>query len=697
MLGFLWDDNGVGGRGTCSLEWWIAVALAVVGLWAATGCSSSSDGTSASDAGAGPGTPAGVENGGAADAGGTSVTPDAKPMAGGPDGAAAADTGSGAGGANEPDASAATDADTAGGDGAAEPPGDGGPVVAVDAGPTPQVDGGAAPAVVFENQAVVIDGPDTTLRATGWKCDNGLVHAGVGPWLSFEPQVLDFGSVAAGTSKTLDVLIRNRGDEPLVIESAGIEEDAAFALVPPSGCNGGPCGPGEALAFGPLEPGAAAVLHVAFAPGDVHVHVGALRIVSNDPRWSAEGAVLPVFGNTDHGPCATVYPRVVDFGGVPAGHVAKIPLHLVPCGAPIAEITFEGADGTALSLWSADMSSADLHPSSPTDYVVRFAPTQPAPLAVDGSPIYDQATIVVTFVGPKVPVRIPVRGAAVGATCPAIDVDFSSPTGDSALPLVAIGDEASMTATAPGVAGGWNWRISAPMPWSGLSDPDASLHAASVPVEAVEAGAFWYAVDAGGASCVPHCPVALRPVVVVPQAGIYVELSWMTPGDPDETDFGEHAGSDLDLHFAHPQAWNTGVQPGGWFDSPFDCYWFNPSPDWGSLDPNIDDGPVLLRDDTDGAGPEEVLLAVPEWERTYRVGVHYADDQGFGPVHAFVRVFTYDESRWFGASRLVEGDLWCAALVTYASLPNAEPCLDELGHPDITSDYPLPGGGTSTP
>ena len=49
-----------------------------------------------------------------------------------------------------------------------------------------------------------------------------------------------------------------------------------------------------------------------------------------------------------------------------------------------------------------------------------------------------------------------------------------------------------------------------------------------------------------------------------------VQLTWHTPADPDETD---NFGSDLDLHFLHPN--------GDWWDIPWDIHWMNLHPDWG--------------------------------------------------------------------------------------------------------------------
>jgi hypothetical protein len=69
---------------------------------------------------------------------------------------------------------------------------------------------------------------------------------------------------------------------------------------------------------------------------------------------------------------------------------------------------------------------------------------------------------------------------------------------------------------------------------------------------------------------------------------IHIELTWSTPNDPDETDHGPEAGSDVDLHFAAPgsQGWadQTDVGQDGeldlWFDMDRDCFWSCP----GSVD-----------------------------------------------------------------------------------------------------------------
>jgi len=113
--------------------------------------------------------------------------------------------------------------------------------------------------------------------------------------------------------------------------------------------------------------------------------------------------------------------------------------------------------------------------------------------------------------------------------------------------------------------------------------------------------------------------------------GMHIELTWHTPGDTNEFDEGPGAGSNMDLHLLNPA--------GDWFDLQNDCFWYNPAPGWGGRNPG-DDHPSLDRDDTDGAGPENINYDSPI-AGTYRIGVHYWDDNGFGPSYSKVRVYVF--------------------------------------------------------
>lgn len=127
--------------------------------------------------------------------------------------------------------------------------------------------------------------------------------------------------------------------------------------------------------------------------------------------------------------------------------------------------------------------------------------------------------------------------------------------------------------------------------------------------------------DIGVESCEP----ARVTVEAVRGDDLYIELTWRTPGDPDETDAN---GADLDLHLLHPN--------GQWNQAPFDIFWNHPHGEWGA--PGGGDDPQLEREDSDGAGPEIISLNNPESGLAYSVGAYYFDDHGFGPSLATVRI-----------------------------------------------------------
>lgn len=70
-----------------------------------------------------------------------------------------------------------------------------------------------------------------------------------------------------------------------------------------------------------------------------------------------------------------------------------------------------------------------------------------------------------------------------------------------------------------------------------------------------------------------------------------------------------------------------------------DAFWFTPRPNWGTLDPLANDDPSLDRDDTDGAGPENLNLANGQNGAAYVIGVHYWSDHGLGESTATVRIY----------------------------------------------------------
>lgn len=169
---------------------------------------------------------------------------------------------------------------------------------------------------------------------------------------------------------------------------------------------------------------------------------------------------------------------------------------------------------------------------------------------------------------------------------------------------------------------------------------------------------------------------------VAPEGSLEIELTWFAPGDPDPTDSGPEAGPDLDLHFMHPYA-------ADWFDQPFDCFWFNPNPNWGSFDPAVDDDPSLLLDSTDGSGPERLEYQTMEVDTLYRIGVHAWSDHGFGPIEATLVVSLGGELIYETSVTLKSQDFWEVATLHWPS-GDLEVLQDDQGEPVIVPDYMNP-------
>jgi len=157
----------------------------------------------------------------------------------------------------------------------------------------------------------------------------------------------------------------------------------------------------------------------------------------------------------------------------------------------------------------------------------------------------------------------------------------------------------------------------------------------------------------------------------VPPQGLHAELTWSTTADFDECNTGVGAGADLDLHALAMKPSEHVVAPcpsapGPWGTGQPECSWLLPEPEWPPAGPEGD--PLLVRDDTDGAGPEVLTLATPQVGTDYFFAVHYADDAGFGCSTANLRLFAGGEKGQMVANvsqALAAGEFWAAARLSW--------------------------------
>lgn len=428
---------------------------------------------------------------------------------------------------------------------------------------------------------------------------------------------------------------------------------------------------------------------------DIDVEVGSeFDTYGSDSQPGEEAG--PTDNTPTPGPCIRVEPAELVFGGQAVGSTTSLPLAVVSCGVEPLEIRSlvlvdDSAPDFTLDLGDVVPTAEDpavIEAGAPWIVNVQYAPDMENPVDDSGVPAADTGVVQIENSASGV-LEVPVSGIGMEIPCP-VAVIQSDADGDL-IPTTVIHFNGVNSSAAFGPVASYSW--SAVQPEGSVSDflPSADYPAPTFEVDVVGTYTFFLTVtdERDKSSCTP----AVHEVTVIPDEGIHVELLWQTPGDPDESDTGPDAGSDLDLHFVHPWAGGPDLDgdghPDGWFDQPFDCFWFNAHPEWGSFDPEINDNPDLVRDDTDGAGPEVLILPLPE-EVTYRVGVQYWNGHELGPSWATVRVYLKGELVFeVTGVKLVEMDMWEVCTVDWPS-GEVQEVLDAAGQRKITPNYQNP-------
>jgi len=263
--------------------------------------------------------------------------------------------------------------------------------------------------------------------------------------------------------------------------------------------------------------------------------------------------------------------------------------------------------------------------------------------------------------------------------------------GQEVIPQTVLHLQGTSTHEVPTDALAWQWSATQPPGSKSVFEPSAYVEDPTF--EANVAGTYTFYLDAWNVHGTKTIAPAMMQVQVIPDEEIHVELLWTTPGDPTETNEGQGMGSDVDLHFVHPMASGPDLdgdgEPDGWFDHPFDCFFHNMHPEWGDFGPGVNDNPGLDRDDVDGWGPENINLSFPE-PVTYRVGVHYWNDHGYGFSDATVRVYLEGELAWESLpTRLIDKDMWRVIDIIWTGHPS-NPWELSTDDAKITPNYQNP-------
>lgn len=515
--------------------------------------------------------------------------------------------------------------------------------------------------------------------------------------INVAPSFVDFDVAAVGQPpKVKQVAIQNTGEAPLLV--SGVQwplQDKTFSIKIGDKVVTGD----KAATFDPplsIDPGGGIDCDVTFAPVDDKGRKATLQIVSN----AAGPAQVQLQGNLNV-PCLLVKPeKTLDYNLVYVGVESVKPVVLQNCGDADVQISLAklSDDSQGVYAFSKDTKlPADGQPlvlAKNAKAILNIGCTPPSEnkdAAGKPQPFTAKLNLTDTTAKPNKTIDLTCQGNASKCPTPVIVMD----PGEQIEPQTVFKLKGSQSYAAPPA------KITK-YKWTALKTPPGAVGLHFVPNDTTADVKFgtdgtlngqpinWLTVageyqfklqvwdDTGTESCAP----AISTLLVIPSVGLHVELLWDTPED-DTKDTGNGNGADLDLHFTHPKAMEGQLcsatvtkqcQPDldkdskadPWFHEVYDCYWYNPSPKWGSA-ASANDDPGLDLDDTDGWGPENLNMATPEDGMKYGVGVHYWDSFGYGNSTATVNIYLLGMLKATFTQPMTECDMWWVTQIDWPS------------------------------
>jgi hypothetical protein len=346
--------------------------------------------------------------------------------------------------------------------------------------------------------------------------------------------------------------------------------------------------------------------------------------------------------DTEDEPCIEVTPGSLHFGGKTPGTTTSQSLEIHSCGAAPLEVQEIALSADSLPAFGLDLGGLPATPSTEAPLVleaggaltVHVSYVEQCPDALfneDGTPAGPGA-VVIHSNAPSGETIIPIEIAGVPPMMPVAVIECQE--GNEVVPgtvLHLVGDGSYVQCDEEASIAKYQWDVDQPEGSASKFIPSADFPNPSFDVGL--AGVYTFYLTVYDENDTPCCFPATYEVVVVPDQAIWIELFWHIPGYSDEVEPETVWDGTPDLHLAHPLAEGPDVDGDGtiepWFNTPYDCWWFNSSPDWGPPGPEGD--PVCT--------PGAVTFLSPE-SLQYRFGVHY-QDEGYGPAYATVRVYIF--------------------------------------------------------
>ncbi len=505
------------------------------------------------------------------------------------------------------------------------------------------------------------------------------------PWLVTSTS-LDFYFSQPGSPQWLPLEVRNAGESPLEIEDITIGSGQVFAVTFPrdgrdeDGFFPRPGNDSDNFSPTTVWPeGDPLLVRVWFHPEDLEPHSGTLEIHSNDPDQPEY--VIELNANRMRA-CLTVdQVDGIDFQSAPTNEITTRTVSLRNCNVRrdvhLNSITISNSDGGSFSIdpdsypGSLPGETHILPPMETTTVIVRYHPEQAGP---------NEGELFISSTDERNPqLRIPLLGQGVEGDCPqgAIGAAIDAPPTVSiqkmeASPLETVNLSVIDAEDPQGGQLSYEWSlITRPFasdarlsPSGNIIDPDLWLDLAGTYV--VE---LTVRNDEGVGSCSP----ARLEIEARPDNDIYIQLNWYTQAIP-EPEGGE--GTDLDLHYVHPQ--------GDW-GSPQWAVWVD------EQEQNWDDGVARMPiADAWGEFPEVVTHDNPVAGHLYAVGVHYNWDFLLGSSEASVRIFMNGLLMWeeFDRSLHEVDDLWFVGHIEWGDEPQFHLVDEMTGDHDLVGSEP---------
>jgi len=476
------------------------------------------------------------------------------------------------------------------------------------------------------------------------------------PRLYVTPNPINFGRVPAGGHSSISASISNIGGRPLLVSDYFIIGGNGVFVIPEDQLLDPTSGEGLEL-----EADESQTITINYDPVDDGFDTGVMIVRSNDPSTADGNTEVEILANGAE-PCIEVVPNnegTYDFGERIVGRTAEETFTIQNCSDPtfgetliVSSIDLDESSSGAYELSNLPTLPMELLPAEERAFVVGFTPI--ADLQVESGLLEIDSNDAYT---PEIDIEL--NGIGTTNECP-IARAACTVQGSSLPPVSDLFVEPLDTLTCSAVDSTDVDGDIIEYIWSVAEAPEGST-AEFLPDNASETSFF---VDLAGRyvlnlevvddrGCISD-PSTVS-VVARPGEDIHVQLIWTTPTDPDETDVGFGAGTDLDLHLVHPN--------GCWESVFWDCHFRSREPNWGDPGTASDD-PSLDIDDTDGAGPENINLDNPETGVTYKVGVHYYNDHGYGASYATLRLYFFGELIFEAREKeFPYADVWWEALI----------------------------------